>query len=170
MTLQLIGIGTNPNDGTGATLRAAGSIANQNFAELYNSIGAGGVASPPAAGTVLQGLGGTPATAAFTATPNLTGINVSGGNLGIGIAIPTQLLHLASSGALAWDNGSGTADTLLSRASAGVFKFGSANSFSANGSVATALTSVGPTGSHTTVQTWLTIVDSGGTTRYIPCF
>ena len=74
-----------------------------------------------------------------------------------------------SSGGLASGNWS-VGDTVLSRGAAGIFKFASAGSFSANGSVATALTSVGPTGSHTTVQTWLTIVDSGGTTRYIPCF
>jgi hypothetical protein len=54
--------------------------------------------------------------------------------------------------------------------SAGLVQFGSAGSFSANGAVATALTSVGPVGSHTTVQTWLTIVDNGGVTRWIPCF
>lgn len=45
-----------------------------------------------------------------------------------------------------------------------------AGSFTANGSVATALTSVGPTGAHTTVQEWLTITDAAGTVRYIPCF
>jgi hypothetical protein len=61
-------------------------------------------------------------------------------------------------------------DTSLSRGAAGVIKFASAASFSANGSVATTMTSLGPTGSHTTIQTWLTIQDSGGTTRYIPCY
>lgn len=54
--------------------------------------------------------------------------------------------------------------------SGGQLQFNSAGSFSANGAVATALTSIGPTGSHTTVQTWLTIVDNTGATRYIPCF
>lgn len=49
-------------------------------------------------------------------------------------------------------------------------QFKSANSFSANSTTATLLGSLGPAGSHTTVQTWLTIVDNGGTTRYIPCF
>jgi len=42
--------------------------------------------------------------------------------------------------------------------------------WSANGSVATALSSIGPTGSHTTVQEWLTIKDASGTVRYIPAF
>lgn len=40
----------------------------------------------------------------------------------------------------------------------------------ANGTTATLLGSLGPTGSHTTVQTWLQIVDPAGATRYIPCF
>lgn len=39
----------------------------------------------------------------------------------------------------------------------------------ANGSVATAMSSVGPIGSHTTVQEWLKVTTPGGT-RYIPCF
>ncbi len=43
------------------------------------------------------------------------------------------------------------------------------DSTSANGSVATVLGSVGPAGSNTTVQEWLTI-DINGTTRYLPCF
>jgi hypothetical protein len=42
--------------------------------------------------------------------------------------------------------------------------------FTANGAVATALSSIGPTGSHTTVQEWLTILDSAGTVRYVPAF
>lgn len=54
--------------------------------------------------------------------------------------------------------------------SGGTVKFSAAPSFSANGSVATSLGSVGPAGSHTTVQNWLTVQDNTGTVRYIPCF
>jgi len=43
-------------------------------------------------------------------------------------------------------------------------------SFTANGAVVTTLTGIGPTGSHTTVQEWLTIKNASGTTRYLPCF
>ena len=39
----------------------------------------------------------------------------------------------------------------------------------ANGTVATAMSSLGPTGSNTTIQEWLTITVKG-TIRYIPCF
>lgn len=42
--------------------------------------------------------------------------------------------------------------------------------WSANGAVATALTSVGPTGSHTTVQEWLTVKNASGVVRYVPAF
>ena len=52
----------------------------------------------------------------------------------------------------------------------GVIVVGNAGSIAANGAVATALTSVGPTGSHTTVQEWLIIKNSSGTVRYIPLF
>lgn len=43
------------------------------------------------------------------------------------------------------------------------------DSTTANGAVATVLGSVGPVGSNTTVQEWLTI-NINGNTRYIPCF
>lgn len=42
--------------------------------------------------------------------------------------------------------------------------------FVANGSVATTVTSLGPTGSHTTIQEWLQVTDANGTIRYIPCY
>jgi hypothetical protein len=43
-------------------------------------------------------------------------------------------------------------------------------SFAQNATVATALTSVGPVGSHTTVQKWLTILDNNGAVGFIPVF
>lgn len=48
--------------------------------------------------------------------------------------------------------------------------FGNSTLWSANGSVATAMTSVGPTGSHTTVQEWFTVTDNAGMVRYIPAY
>ena len=51
----------------------------------------------------------------------------------------------------------------------GLIQFVGAQSSSANGSVATALGSLGPAGSHPVVQEWLTVVTPGGATRYIPC-
>lgn len=52
----------------------------------------------------------------------------------------------------------------------GLLRFGTATSMVANGSVATVLGSLGPAGSHTTVQKWLAVKDSAGTQLYIPCF
>jgi hypothetical protein len=40
----------------------------------------------------------------------------------------------------------------------------------ANGSVATTLGSLGPTGSHTTVQAWLQFTDASGNIRWVPAF
>jgi hypothetical protein len=46
-----------------------------------------------------------------------------------------------------------------------------AGGYTANGTVATAMSNLGPAGSHTTIQKWLTIYDTDGTTLlYIPCF
>lgn len=59
-------------------------------------------------------------------------------------------------------------DLALNPKGTGILKPGG-GSFVANGSVATALSSVGPTGANTTVQEWLA-VKSGANTRYIPCF
>lgn len=48
--------------------------------------------------------------------------------------------------------------------------FATAASWTANGTVATTMTSLGPTGAHTTIQKWLTIKDNGGNTYYIPAY
>lgn len=64
----------------------------------------------------------------------------------------------------------GSSAEILRLNSNGTIKFSNAATFSANGAVATVLGSVGPTGSHTTVQKWFTIVDSTGATLYIPAF
>lgn len=56
---------------------------------------------------------------------------------------------------------------------AGVWDFSGATvqmPVAANGAVATALSSVGPTGSHTTVQEWIKLQGSGGATRWVPAF
>jgi len=55
-------------------------------------------------------------------------------------------------------------------AGTGVIKFVSASMITANGTVATAMSNLGPVGSNTTIQEWLTIKNAGGTKRYIPCF
>jgi len=62
------------------------------------------------------------------------------------------------------------ADLKLVPKGTGVLQVGNSASMSANGAVATTMTSLGPTGSHTTIQEWLTIKNASGTVRYIPCY
>lgn len=45
-----------------------------------------------------------------------------------------------------------------------------ASSLAANGSVATTMTSVGPTGAHTTVQEWMLVKGTGGVNRWAPLY
>lgn len=67
--------------------------------------------------------------------------------------------------------GDANVDLEFTCAGSGTVRFGSSGMFSANGAVATSLGAVGPAGSHTTVQEWLTIKDAGsGAVRFIPCF
>jgi hypothetical protein len=55
MAKQVIGIGTNPNDGNGDPLRTAFTKANSNFTELYN-IAASPYVLPTASGNILGGV------------------------------------------------------------------------------------------------------------------
>jgi len=51
-----------------------------------------------------------------------------------------------------------------------LIKFSTSGAWTANGTVATAMSSLGPTGSHTTIQEWFTVKNASGTVRYIPTF
>lgn len=62
-----------------------------------------------------------------------------------------------------------TGNTLSLQPTGGTLKLGS-TLMTANGAVATAMSSIGPTGSHTTVQEWLTVTNAAGAIRYIPAF
>jgi hypothetical protein len=55
-------------------------------------------------------------------------------------------------------------------ANTGELQFSATQSWAVNSNVATTMTSLGPQGSHTTVQEWLVVVDSVGTVRYIPAY
>jgi hypothetical protein len=61
-------------------------------------------------------------------------------------------------------------DIVFTPQGSGVVHFGTAGCFTANGSVATTMTSLGPTGSHTTIQEWLTVKNSSNVVRYIPAY
>lgn len=51
---------------------------------------------------------------------------------------------------------------------AGTFKVAGSGQWTANGTTATTMTSLGPAGAHTTIQKWLTVLDNTGATIYVP--
>jgi hypothetical protein len=67
-------------------------------------------------------------------------------------------------------NGSTAATNAFKIDQDSIMQFPTATSIAANGSVATALTSVGPAGANTTVQEWLKVKNAAGTVRYVPMF
>lgn len=108
----------------------------------------------------------------------IVGANIGGGgsNYGLvgfgGILAPGAAVDIAgpdASTGLAFRLQNSASALLLSVSDLDVLTVG-APAMSANGSVATAMSSLGPAGAHTTVQEWLTITDSVGTVRYIPAF
>ncbi|HEX3862757.1 MAG TPA: hypothetical protein VHY35_13790 [Stellaceae bacterium] len=95
--------------------------------------------SAPIAGSGATGSSGnlilsTKATTATTLTPRV--FILSTGNIGFGgVTTPTQMMTMSSSGSFAWDNGSGTADTGLSRSAAGIINVGTGAPGSAAGTL-----------------------------------
>ncbi len=55
-------------------------------------------------------------------------------------------------------------------ANTGELQFFNGASWATNSNVATTMTSLGPQGSHTTVQQWLVVVNNTGTVRFIPAY
>ncbi len=126
------------------------------------------------------------ATAGLTAVTQLTTPKVSS-NAASALDLQTsggtqfEIAHTASSvnflQATGSASGAGTAtlaasgtdtniDIVLTPKGTGAVRLGTA----ANGAVATALSPVGPTGSHTTVQEWFAVKNASGVVRYIPAF
>lgn len=55
-------------------------------------------------------------------------------------------------------------------ANTGELQFFASQSWATNSNVATTMTSLGPQGSHTTIQKWLAVVDNTGTVVYVPAY
>ena len=102
----------------------------------------------------------------FAAIATFTG--VSGSNPMIG-TVPGVMPDLNAM-IVAINNQFGSYLAFNNASETGEAAFTNAGSWVANGSVATSVTSVGPGGSHTTVQEWLVVVDNNGTPRYVPAF
>ena len=118
----------------------------------------------------------SPTTSSLTAPGTLTGTNnqaatdfTIAGSRGTGTGVGGSIIFSTAPA-----GSSGTTQNPLVEAQrilpSGIQKFTNAANFTANGSVATTVTSLGPAGSHTTIQKWLTIQDNTGTVVYIPCY
>ncbi len=84
-----------------------------------------------------------------------------GGNLIFSASGVLKIATLSVAGAFVADTVYFKADNTIQFAAASII---------ANNTVNTAMSNVGPTGSHTTVQEWLQVRNSSGTMRYIPMF
>jgi hypothetical protein len=151
-----------------------------NFTTKYNVVddgsGNASVALHLSVGGALSVVGtvsGTGITSLFASPPAIGGTAAAAGKFTT-LSTTNNTLDDGSGNITATGNISAGASGVISAAqyvghSAGSVQFGPA-SFTANGSTSLSLTALGPSGAHATVQEWLTIKDSGGTTRYIPCF
>lgn len=140
----------------------------------------GGAAGTP--GVVTVGASGTDTNIAMAITPKGTGsvqLTTGGGEQFEVDNTASAVDFVTITGSAAGTPGAvaiGTSGTdtniniVVTPKGSGVLKLGNAGSFTANGSVATTMTSLGPTGSHATIQEWFTVQDSAGTVRYIPAY
>ena len=72
MPKQLINIGSNPNDGTGDTLRQGADKVNDNFNEIYSVIGVGNTLNAPQSIGYADVAGVATAAQGITGSPNIT--------------------------------------------------------------------------------------------------
>lgn len=110
-----------------------------------------------------------------------SGLGLTGGFFITSLAGPiafnakTSILLLSNSAGVG-DYGSTVAGTwtfnnsVVLGSSTGTLKVGGSGMTIANGAVATTMTSLGPAGSHTTIQEWMVVSNPSGTVRYIPLY
>jgi hypothetical protein len=158
-----IAIDTKGAVGTGATINNPGAwgFAGTAGAANYIFTGMGGVWSITFnAGAIPTAIASTlvqpsiPSTASPPATITLT---------------PASRLLVQTSPIVLNVTWNTTAAQLSLQPGGGTIQVGG-GAIAANGSVATVLGSLGPVGSHTTVQEWLVVRNGAGTVRYIPAF
>lgn len=96
---------------------------------------------------------------------------LAAGTAGLNVNYPAWTSSVSGAAVSLAMTGSDTnIDYQLNTKGSGLFQFGTSGNFAANGSVSATVTALGPAGSNTTIQEWLKIKNSSGTTRYIPLF
>jgi hypothetical protein len=150
VTLNPATAGTIDNVALGATTPATGKFTTLGASTQLNTPK---VSSNATSALDLQTSGGTQFEIAHTASA-VNFLQATGSAAGAGIAT------LAAAGT------DSNIDITLTPKGSGAVRLGTV----ANGAVATALSSVGPTGAHATVQEWFAVKNASGTIRYIPAF
>jgi len=193
-TADNIAIGqTTPGAGKFTTLQATGAVtlSPASAAVAISPTGTGTVTispagvltiNPTAASTINNtSIGVTTAAAGRFTTLTATGaVTLSPASAAVAIS-PTGTGTVAISPAGALTINPTAASTInncsvgVTTAAAGVFTTLQATTSLkmptvANSSVATTMTSLGPSGSHTTIQEWFAILNASGTTRYVPAY
>jgi len=87
----------------------------------------------------------------------------------LGAAIPVTAIDPTPQGIIGQVN-TYLGSLLSASANTGELQFFNGASWATNSNVATTMTSLGPQGSHTTVQQWLVVVNNTGTVRFIPAY
>jgi hypothetical protein len=150
-----------PDEGTtlsGAAIFSGGTSGFVTGMTLYDPYGGTWITATTSSGVVLSVTclrtpyfaSATPPTNPITLTPGLTFYGNTTGALTVNIT---------------WTQ----PNELSLQPTGGVTRIGS-GMIAANGSVATTTTSLGPAGSHTTIQEWLQVKNPAGTIRYIPMY
>ena len=85
-------------------------------------------------------------------------------------ATPISFTDNGGTSVLSFTSGAVSFSSATSVAMSGATLNLGSGTIAANGAVATALTAVGPTGAHTTVQEWMLVKGTGAASRWIPMF
>lgn len=151
------------NGNFGASVTAGGTIAtNVNNAGFLIEMTAKNTSSGTGAGIGIGAQNGTATTQMMQTGTGSTSAILTGAATGVSGALTTvtsEPLYIGSNSIAGLE-----IDTSQ------IVHFTASGSFTANATTATLLGSLGPSGASTTVTKWLTIVDNGGATHYIPCF
>lgn len=151
---SLRGANFNPTIGGSNNQNWTGALALQGISVAPN-VSAGATGTLTGSASIIAG--------AFANSGSMTVTGV------VGLVVAKQTAGTNNSEIVIGQNSIPTGNFAIFDSSGYPSEFGSGH-WAANGAVAKSLTSLGPTGSHTTVQEWFTVYDSSGVQRWIPAF